>query len=132
MSKENKPASQPETTTYNLLFVCTGNTCRSPMAEVIARAAVRERGWTHVEVASAGVATGGPTPASLNAVATAHKHGLDLADHVSRQLTTEVVDWADLILVMSPSHLFAVSDLGGEEKVSLLTDFVDGDGLGET
>src|SRR3954469_19158581 len=118
-------------TTYNLLFVCTGNTCRSPMAEAIARAAVLARGWTHVDVMSAGVASGGPSPASDLALQTAREHGLDLGGHTSRQLTDDLVDWADLILVMSPSHLFGVSEMGGGEKVALVTDFLEGDGAGD-
>ncbi len=132
MSDENKPSeTHPVPTTYNLLFVCTGNTCRSPMAMAIAAAAVRERGWTHVSVASAGVAAGFASEASPLAVDVVNKHGLDLSDHRSQQLTTELVQWADLILVMSPSHLFGVADMGGAEKVALLTDFVEGEGLGE-
>jgi hypothetical protein len=49
---------------YNLLFVCTGNTCRSPMAEALARHALRERGWSEVDVASAGRGGAGGSPAS--------------------------------------------------------------------
>ena len=51
-----------------VLFVCTGNTCRSPMAEVIARRGVRDRGWEHVEVGSAGVAAFDGAPASGGAI----------------------------------------------------------------
>jgi protein-tyrosine-phosphatase len=101
------------------------------MAMAITEAAVQARGWTHVSVASAGVAAGPATPASLPAIEVVKEHGLDLGTHRSQQLTTDLVEWADLILVMSPSHLFSVSDLGGAEKVALLTDFVEGEGLGE-
>jgi protein-tyrosine phosphatase len=127
-SPESKLEAEP--TTYNLLFVCTGNTCRSPMARAIADAEVRARGWAHVMVDSAGLAAGMGAPASDLAIYTATNHGLDLSGHQARNLTRRIVEWADLILVMSPSHLYGVADLGGAEKVALLTDFVEGEGLG--
>jgi protein-tyrosine-phosphatase len=119
-----------EPTTYNLLFVCSGNTCRSPLAESIAARAVSERGWSHVAVASAGTGAAPGAPAAENAVLVGAEHGLDLSAHRARALTPETVDWADLVLVMSPAHLATVADLGGSEKVALLTDFIEGPGLG--
>jgi protein-tyrosine-phosphatase len=117
-------------TTYNLLFVCTGNTCRSPMAAAIARAELQTRGWTHVAVQSAGVAAVSGLPASEHAIAVLAEHGIDLSGHVSQQLSRELVHQADLILAMSSSHLFAVAELGGLEKVSLITEFLEGDDSG--
>jgi protein-tyrosine phosphatase len=130
MNESARSKLEAEPTTYNLLFICTGNTCRSPMARVIAEAEVRARGWAHVMVDSAGLAASAGAPASDFALITATHHSLDLSEHRSKTLTGAMVAWADLILVMSPSHLFGVSDLGGAEKVALLTDFVEGDGLG--
>jgi protein-tyrosine-phosphatase len=119
-----------EPTTYNLLFVCTGNTCRSPMAAAIARAELRARGWTHVAVQSAGAAAASGLPASEHAIAVLAERGIDLSSHRSQQLTRDLVQQADLILAMSNSHLFAVAELGGTGKVSLITDFFDGDEAG--
>ncbi len=115
-------------TTYNLLFVCTGNTCRSPMAEAIARKALEKRGWSHVRVDSAGVAAGWDAPASEYAIAVCAEHGIDLEGHRSQPLTAELVRWADLLLVMSASHLDAVRELDGdaENRTALLTEFADG------
>jgi protein arginine phosphatase len=119
-------------TTYNLLFVCTGNTCRSPMAAAIARARAAERGWQHVAVQSAGIAATPGGTASAHAVDVSREHGLDLAAHESMALTPELVEWADLILAMGSSHAAAVVDLGGGKKLAMLTQFLDGDGAGDS
>ena len=55
MTQPDTGTEPPRTATFNLLFVCTGNTCRSPLAEGIARAEIARRGWRNVEVASAGL-----------------------------------------------------------------------------
>lgn len=108
---------------FRLLFVCTGNTCRSPLAEALARAIARERGWKNLEVRSAGVAAAPGGPASRGAVRAARRHGLDLTGHESRGLDLDLVEWADLILVMSPHHALLVEELGGGRKVSTLRAF---------
>ncbi len=112
---------------FRILFVCTGNTCRSPMAEAVARKTLSDLGWDHVEVGSAGTAAIDGAPASDGARRAARKHGLDLGDHRSRSLGAEALGWADLVLVMSPSHLFRVVEMGGGEKATLLTSFASGD-----
>lgn len=125
-------ADRPETTTYNVLFVCTGNTCRSPMAQAIAGREIARRGWRHVAVRSAGVGAATGAAASRGAVEAAHRHDLDLSAHSAQPLTAELVSWADLILAMSPSHLQVVEGLGGGGKVELITEFVgEGGGGGE-
>jgi len=127
---ESTRRDDAQPTTYNLLFVCTGNTCRSPLAAALAQHGVTQRGWTHVRVQSAGVATVSGAPASEGAQAVAREHGLDLSAHTSRPLTPEMARWADLILGMGPSHLVGVAELGGAEKAALVTDFVDDESLG--
>jgi protein-tyrosine phosphatase len=129
MPEELKPR-RARGTTYNLLFVCTGNTCRSPMAEAIARSAIRERGWHHVDVRSAGTAASPGSAASTQAVDVSGEHDLDLSTHQAVALTPELVEWADLILTMGASHALAVADLGGAEKTALVTDFLDADRAG--
>ena len=116
----------PATTTFNILFVCTGNSCRSPLAEGIARDEVRKRGWKHVNVASAGLAARPGDAASAHAVTVAGRHGIDLGRHRSRPLTPELVAWADLVLAMGPSHLDGVWRMGGAEKGLTLGDFASG------
>jgi protein-tyrosine-phosphatase len=119
-------ATTPRTTTFNLLFVCTGNTCRSPLAEGIARHAVAQRGWRHVQVQSAGVSAAPGAPASPEAVTVAGRAGVDIAGHRSQPLTPALVEWADVILAMSPSHLSLVDRLGGAQKATTLGDFAAG------
>jgi protein arginine phosphatase len=128
---ENAPPQRVRGTTYNLLFVCTGNTCRSPMAEAITRNGLQQRGWQHVEVQSAGTDAAGGAEATEQAVHVSGEHGLDLSRHAAQPLTAELVAWADLILAMGPAHRQAIVALGGAEKVALITDFIEGDGVGQ-
>lgn len=124
--------NQPrQVTTFNLLFVCTGNTCRSPMAAALARQALEQRGWDHVNVASAGTGALAGSPASEDVPRVLRESGIEPGDHQARELTAELVEWADSILVMSTSHLDAVLALGGEGKVGLITDFLEGDEAGQ-
>lgn len=118
-------------TSYNILFVCSGNTCRSPLAEAIARHALAERGWNHVSVDSAGTAAAWGAPASEGSQLTAAEIGLDLSGHRSQPLTLELVDEADIILGMTPSHVRAVEDMGDAIQVSLLSEFIQGAEAGE-
>lgn len=120
------PDADPKRTTFNILFLCTGNTCRSPLAEALARAELERRGWKHVRVASAGIAARDGEEASPHAVMVAERRGIPLAQHRSRALTPELLEWADLVLGMSASHLHAIAAAGADEKASLLTDFASG------
>ncbi|MEX0856235.1 MAG: low molecular weight protein arginine phosphatase [Gemmatimonadota bacterium] len=108
---------------FRLLYLCTGNTCRSPLAEGLTRRALAARGWDHVEVRSAGVAAFPSGPASRGSIGVAAQHDLDLSTHKSTPLSPELVAWADLILTMSPGHLRAVESWGGGKKAAVITDF---------
>jgi protein-tyrosine-phosphatase len=89
-----------------VLFVCTGNQCRSPMAEALLRAHLD--GAAGVEVISAGTAGDG-TPPPAHAVEVMVERGLDIADRPSRPLTAEDLAGADLVVAMARRHLVDVA-----------------------
>ena len=105
------------------LFVCTGNTWRSPLAEAIARKIAIERGLTDLEVASAGTSAWENAPASDGALLVGMEHGLDLSLHRAQLLSRELVAATDVILAMGPHHLERVEALGGTGKAYTLTGF---------
>lgn len=86
----------------HILFVCTGNTCRSPMAEGLLRQMAKQRGLA-LDVRSAGVAATPGMPMSRHAQAVLHDHQID--DRItSSALDRGLIEWADLILTLTGSH----------------------------
>lgn len=104
-----------------LLFVCTGNTCRSPLAAAIARREAAERGLGDCEIASAGTSAWDDAPVSDGSMLVGMEQQLDVSAHRARQLTREMVAGSDLILAMGPHHMERVEALGGAGKTHLLT-----------
>jgi len=111
-------------TPHTILFVCTGNQCRSPMAEGLLRHLLGESAV--ITVSSCG--TGGFTdiPASEEAVQVMKEAGVDISSHRSRPLTAGLLKEADLVLVMSERHLRHIEMLYPEfgRTTFLLRDYV--------
>lgn len=99
----------------NILFICTGNTCRSPMAERYLDSLNLE----NVKAESRGLSAEGGS-VSQNAVKVMGELGIDLSHDVSAQLTAKDLIWADKILYMSPSHLTVLSLYAPKEKLFML------------
>lgn len=93
---------------FRVLFVCSGNTCRSPLAEAITRDMLSARGNGTFEVSSAGTFADGGGAASSGSLEVARENGLDLESFQSRPLSPEILDTADVVVVMEPAHRSAV------------------------
>ena len=109
----------------NILFVCTGNTCRSPMAAAIALKAMRAQpGPEHASVASAGRAAEVGAPASQQAISVCQEHGLSLGGHRSQPLTTTLVAASNRIYTMSrvDAQLLAHIVPDAAEKIASLAE----------
>jgi protein arginine phosphatase len=107
-----------------VLFVCTGNICRSPLAEVYARAYAEDQGL-HIEVQSAGTMPGGGAAASSKMQRAGAQLDLDLSEHSSQSLSEELIDWADHVLAMEMAHMILIRELYPSvgEKALLLGTF---------
>ncbi len=99
---------------FGLLFVCSGNSCRSPMAAGIIRTMLNAK---YVDIKSAGTSAIDGVPASLNAQAIVQEFGGDISAHRTKYLTRELVAQADLILVMEFKHYETVLELAPDAAV---------------
>lgn len=87
----------------NILFVCTGNTCRSPMAEGIFKDMLKKENIDDINVSSAGISVFPGENANEKAIKALKEKGIDIAGHRARQLSDEVTG-ADIILTMTSHH----------------------------
>lgn len=114
--------------TYRILTVCTGNICRSPMAEFQLRAALEEAGLgDRVDVASAGTTSYEEgNPVDPRAGALLREHGTDPSAHRARAVTREELSRADLVLALDHDHVRPLERLSGErlgERIRMLRSF---------
>ena len=106
-----------------VLFVCTGNTCRSPLAVIALRAELGDDAAS-VEVTSAGTVATSGQPASEGSRRVAAADGFDLSAHRARPVTAELVRAADFVFVMSRAHRAAVEPFAGPgQQVHVISDW---------
>ena len=116
-----------------ILFVCSGNQCRSPMAEAMLQDMGRKGNWPESQCASvksAGTLNIGQVPATGEAVQVMQEKGLDIGSHRTRHIDRDIVGWADVILVMADMHRRYILEHfpDAKDKVYLLTEFVGEEG----
>ena len=103
---------------YDIIFVCTGNTCRSPMAEVIAASMMPS-----LSFASMGVAAQNGGSASENACIAMENEGLNLSCHKSKMIDRKLLQSAKLVLAMTKSHLSFVKSFCEEANAFTLGEY---------
>jgi len=110
-----------------VLMVCTGNICRSPMAEVMLQEEVARRGCHEIEVASAGTWAGFGNPAQPEAREVIRQRGVDLEGHRSRPVDPQELADADLVVAMTSVHARELRQLSDEvaTKMVLMKEFVE-------
>lgn len=115
-----------------IIFVCTGNTCRSPMAAALFSDLCRRRGADCPETLSAGLAVFAPSGASAHALNVMKELGFDLSAHVSRQLSKDMWDDETLFVPMTSAHRRALEAAGvPPENIRALGEISDPFGGGE-
>ena len=109
----------------SVLFVCKGNICRSPFAEHLANKLAAQCRLTKMSIASAGLRVIKPLSPPEQSITAARFFGLDLSQHLSQSLDEKMVDDFNMIIVMEPSQLKALSRAfpRARKKIFLLRNF---------
>jgi len=102
-----------------IMFICTGNTCRSPMAEGLFREMLKVRKIENIICESAGTSAYAGDEAEPNAVAAAAELGADISAHRSRSYDPYMVDDTDLFVCMTPIHALMLDGVPEDKKTIL-------------
>ena len=103
-----------------IMFICSGNTCRSPLAEGLFKKYLQENNITDIEVGSAGVGAFPGDAVSINSILVASNRGVDISDHRARNVNPEHLITTDLFFCMSDSHKQVLLRHCDEEKIIVL------------
>ncbi|MBE6819889.1 MAG: low molecular weight phosphatase family protein [Ruminococcaceae bacterium] len=104
----------------NILFVCTGNTCRSPMAEGIFKKLLAEKNITDINCSSAGLFAMTGDEVTPNSVKACERFGVDISSHRARRITSFVLDETDRFVCMTFDHAASLSLYVDPDKVLVL------------
>ena len=122
---------------FVIMFVCTGNTCRSPMAEGALKHLLNKKSVDNFEIISSGTMQGVGFPATLYAIEAAKTWEVDISGHLSQPLTPDLIEKSDLIIAMTPNHVKEILRMRKDaaSKTYLLRSFPDnasdGDGVAD-
>jgi protein-tyrosine phosphatase len=118
---------------FHLLFVCTGNICRSPMAEGLIKVLLPAGSGRHIIIRSAGTHAADGLPAEPGAVRAAREHGADIGGHRSRAIDGSLIASANLILVMERQQVRFIQSTAtvARDALRLLGEFAGGEGTPE-
>ncbi len=104
----------------NILFVCTGNTCRSPMAEGLFKKMIADKNVDNVTCSSAGLFAMTGDEVTPNAVKACERFEVDISAHRARRITSYVLDDTDKFVCMTPEHAASLSMYVPIEKITVL------------
>ncbi len=104
----------------NILFVCTGNTCRSPMAEGLFRKMLAEKNTDNVTCSSAGLFAMTGDEVTPNSVKACERFEVDISAHRARRITSYILDETNKFVCMTPEHAASLSMYVPSEKITVL------------
>ena len=104
----------------NILFVCTGNTCRSPMAEGLFKKLLADRKIENVSCSSAGLFAMTGDEVTPNSVKACERFEVDISAHRARRITSYILDETDKFVCMTPEHAASLSLYVPSEKLIVL------------
>lgn len=112
--------SRSEEDIMNILFVCTGNTCRSPMSEGLFRKMLADKGIDNVTCSSAGLFAMTGDEVTPNAVKACERFETDISSHRARRITGYILDETDKFVCMTPEQAASLSMYVPSEKIIVL------------
>ena len=104
----------------NILFVCTGNTCRSPMAEGLFKKMIADKNIDNISCSSAGLFAMTGDEVTPDAVKACERFAVDISAHRARRITSYVLDETDKFVCMTPDHAASLAMYVPTEKIYVL------------